>query len=60
MERFVKVRLRDGIVATTTVVADGALRTYLSCVLRRNVPEELITVAVLPAMILAAHDHVVH
>ena len=62
MERFVKLHLRNGIVATITVAEDDALRTFPSCVLRRKrtVLEELIIVAVLTVMILVAHDHVVN
>ena len=65
MERFVKLHLRDGIVATITVAADGALRTFPSCVLRRKriVLKELIIVAVhwyFVHCIMVAHDHVVN
>ena len=60
MERFVKVRLRVGIAAMNMVAANGALRTLLSCVLRKNVQVELIVVAALTVLMLVAQDYVVH
>ena len=60
MVRFVTGLQWVGAVVMTMVAGQGAQKTLLSCVRRRDVPEELIIVAVLTVKMLVVQECAKH